>query len=164
MIIIVGNSFYFFLYKNKFALIERYKATDEPWPWESNPQEWNLLFWKTVKFSFFNIFVTNPLIGIPFYLIDVKVENPQDYNFPTGLTLFLQLIFLCFAEDIMFYLGHSTLHRPYFYKRIHKYHHEHKETTSIACIHAHPFEYFIANIIPVLSGSLILGKRSHGST
>ena len=64
----------------------------------------------------------------------------------------------------MFYLGHSTLHRPYFYKRIHKFHHEHKQTTSIACIHAHPFEYFIANILPVLSGSLILGQRAHGST
>jgi hypothetical protein len=72
----VGNSIYFFLYKNKFPFIERYKATDEPWPWESNPEEWNLLFWRSVKFNLFNIFVTNPLIGIPFYLIDLEVKNP----------------------------------------------------------------------------------------
>ena len=50
------------------------------------------------------------------------------------------------------------------YKRIHKIHHEHKVTTSIAAIHAHPLEYLIGNAIPATLGPFILGRRMHMSS
>jgi len=160
----IGNTFYFFLYKKKFAFIEQYKATEEPWPWESNSEEWNTLFWRSVKFNLFNIFIQIPMLNAPLILFDVKLLNPDDYNVPTGMTLFAQLLFCSFIEDILFYMGHSTLHKPFFYKHIHKYHHEHKQTTSISCIHAHPFEFTFGNAVPSLVGSMILGKRMHISS
>jgi sterol desaturase/sphingolipid hydroxylase (fatty acid hydroxylase superfamily) len=47
---------------------------------------------------------------------------------------------------------------------IHKIHHEHKVTTSIATIHAHPLEYFFGNALPSTLGCLILGQRMHISS
>jgi sterol desaturase/sphingolipid hydroxylase (fatty acid hydroxylase superfamily) len=50
------------------------------------------------------------------------------------------------------------------YKRIHKIHHEHKITTSIAAIYAHPLEYLIGNAIPATLGPFMLGRRMHMSS
>ena len=104
------------------------------------------------------------MLNAPLIFLDVKLLNPEDYNVPTGMTLFAQLLFCSFIEDILFYFGHSTLHKPFFYKHIHKYHHEHKQTTSISCIHAHPIEFTFGNAVPSLIGSMILGKRMHISS
>lgn len=30
---ILGNFYFFFLYKGNFAFIEKYKSVKEPWPW-----------------------------------------------------------------------------------------------------------------------------------
>jgi sterol desaturase/sphingolipid hydroxylase (fatty acid hydroxylase superfamily) len=68
------------------------------------------------------------------------------------------------VENMTFYISHSLLHKPYMYKRIHKIHHEHKVTTSIAAIHAHPLEYLIGNAIPATLGPFILGRRMHMSS
>jgi len=65
LIYLVGFTFYYILYRNKFAFFEKYKATQEPWPWDSDPKAWNCLFWRSVKFTLFNIFVTTPLLSAP---------------------------------------------------------------------------------------------------
>lgn len=61
-------------------------------------------------------------------------------------------------------MSHSLLHRPYFYKTIHKIHHEHKVTCSLATVHAHPLEYGLGNVLPATLGAMILGKRMHLSS
>lgn len=164
LILLVGNCFYFFLYKNKFAFFEQYKATEEPWPWESDPAEWNRMFWRSLKFNFFNLFISLPIMNAPFIIMDYQIPNPEDYNIPTGLTFLLQILFCCLMEDVLFYFGHAFLHTPYMYKTFHKYHHEQKQTTSLACIHGHPIEFIIANVVPELAGAILLGKRMHIST
>ncbi len=63
--------------------------------------------------------------------------------------------------DLTFYLSHRLLHHPWFYKHIHKIHHENKVTWFSAFSHAHPLEYLFGNILPGLVGSAILGNRMH---
>jgi sterol desaturase/sphingolipid hydroxylase (fatty acid hydroxylase superfamily) len=72
-------------------------------------------------------------------------------------------MFCTLIEDVYFYWSHSTLHRPFFYKRFHKYHHEHKVPTVLACIHAHPVEFYFGNVLPELVGVILLANRVHHS-
>lgn len=67
-------------------------------------------------------------------------------------------------EDFAFYWSHRILHTPFFYKRIHKIHHEFNNPVSISAIYAHPLEYLIGNSVPTTLGFMILGKRCHFST
>jgi sterol desaturase/sphingolipid hydroxylase (fatty acid hydroxylase superfamily) len=65
------------------------------------------------------------------------------------------------VEDLSFYFSHRLLHVPWLYPRIHKIHHEHKVSFSLASMHTHPLEYVFGNIIPVILGPGILGARMH---
>lgn len=56
---------------------------------------------------------------------------------PDTKTIVWQFFFFLLLEDLFFYIGHSTLHRPQFYW-IHKQHHEYGNTVSIAAEYAHP--------------------------
>lgn len=58
-------------------------------------------------------------------------------------------------EDLFFYIGHSTLHRPQFYW-IHKLHHEFKTTVTIAAEYAHPLEHIFSNAFPTFIGYKLL--------
>ena len=163
-LVVAGNIFYFMIYKFKLPFFEKYKALEDPWPWESDPEEWNKLFWRSIKFTLFNCFITPKFINAPFVLLNLPLDNPYDYNFPLRFELFTQVLFCLLIEDITFYLSHSLLHTPYLYKKIHKYHHEHKISTSLAMIHAHPLEYALGNVMPSTFGVLMLGKRMHFSS
>lgn len=71
------------------------------------------------------------------------------------------VLFANMTENLTFYFSHTMLHKPFMYKRIHKIHHEHKVTVSIAAIHTHPLEYLFGNALPSALGCLILGQRMH---
>ena len=64
-------------------------------------------------------------------------------------------------EDLSFYFNHRVLHQSWVYPSIHKIHHEHKATFSLASLHAHPFEYIFGNVLPTMIGPMILGHRMH---
>jgi sterol desaturase/sphingolipid hydroxylase (fatty acid hydroxylase superfamily) len=64
-------------------------------------------------------------------------------------------------EDLTFYFNHRILHQSWIYPSIHKIHHEHKSTFSLASLHAHPIEYLFGNVLPTTVGPLILGHRIH---
>lgn len=38
--LISGNLYFYFFYKAKISFFEKYKSVEEPWPWESNKEEW----------------------------------------------------------------------------------------------------------------------------
>lgn len=64
-------------------------------------------------------------------------------------------------EDFAFYWGHRTLHTPFFYKRIHKIHHEFMDSISICSEYAHPIEFLMGNIFPLTLGMFILYNDIH---
>lgn len=71
-------------------------------------------------------------------------------------------IFLIF-EDTFHYFGHRLLHRPYFYKRVHKLHHEFSAPFGLTAAYAHPFEIAFLGIGTVGAPTLfsLLGGDLH---
>ena len=53
----------------------------------------------------------------------------------------------------------SLFHRPWFYKHIHKQHHEWTAPIGLTSIYAHPIEHIFCNILPPVVGPLILGSH-----
>lgn len=126
------------------------------------PQEWNKLFWNSIYRNFFNSLVTNNLINFTFISIGHEEPYPTDIDLmPTPLVFTAQVVFCMIIEDMTFYVSHRMLHIPAFYPSVHKIHHEHKVSFSLAAQHAHPFEYTFGNILPVVVGPGILGSRMH---
>jgi sterol desaturase/sphingolipid hydroxylase (fatty acid hydroxylase superfamily) len=136
------------IYYCKIPFFEKYKALEEPWPWESDPTAWNQLKWRSIKFSLFNLFVIAPTMNLIPALFSMKITNKMDFEYPSEYQLTASILFCSLMEDLCFYCSHSTLHRPVFYSWIHKYHHEHKVPTVLASIHAHPIEFYFGNVVP----------------
>jgi sterol desaturase/sphingolipid hydroxylase (fatty acid hydroxylase superfamily) len=143
-----GNLLFGFIYHHKFPFFEKYKAIEEPWPWESDPLAWDKLKWRSIKFSLFNLIVVAPTMNMIPAFLSMKITNKMDFDYPSELQLLASILFCSLTEDLCFYFTHSTLHRPFFYSRFHKYHHEHKVPTTLACIHAHPVEFYFGNVLP----------------
>jgi methylsterol monooxygenase len=61
----------------------------------------------------------------------------------------------------MFYWGHRLLHNNHLYKHIHKIHHDHRVTVSLASEYAHPVEFVVGNVIPTMAGAFILDSSLH---
>jgi sterol desaturase/sphingolipid hydroxylase (fatty acid hydroxylase superfamily) len=68
------------------------------------------------------------------------------------------LLFHILVQDTIFYWSHRLLHVPFFYKRIHKQHHQFYTPVGISSEYAHPVEDF-ASQGAVIAGPLILGSH-----
>jgi sterol desaturase/sphingolipid hydroxylase (fatty acid hydroxylase superfamily) len=105
-----------------------------------------------------NHFVLMPLVGYLMYpLLFPYIMIPTEM-FPSGMTVFYQLLGCVFIEDFLFYWSHRALHTPFLYKRFHKKHHEFKVLTgySIASEYTHPVESLLGNILPLMLGPILL--------
>lgn len=85
----------------------------------------------------------------------------MDTSFPSLVTILSQLLFFAILEDFLFYWCHRMLHHPSIYPRIHKKHHEFKDTISIASEYAHPLETLLSNIMPSIAGYKLLKGKVH---
>ena len=106
-----------------------------------------------------------PLAYAPFVIFDLPVN--LDFSMeglPSALKLAVQLFLCMLMEDLTFHCSHRILHHPRLYPYIHKIHHEHKITISIAAQYAHPLEFVFGNLLPAASCPLLLGTRMHFTT
>lgn len=79
--------------------------------------------------------------------IDIYLEI-EKYGWPY---LFISLFLLLFLHDSYFYWTHKLLHKPYFFKHVHRVHHESRIPTAWTAFSFHPVEALIqAIILPVL--------------
>lgn len=64
-------------------------------------------------------------------------------------------------EDFVFYWCHRALHTPYLYTKYHKDHHEFIDVVSICSEYAHPVEFLIGNLTPLIFGCVLLSNDIH---
>ncbi|XP_077984379.1 fatty acid hydroxylase domain-containing protein 2-like [Glandiceps talaboti] len=62
-------------------------------------------------------------------------------------------------QEIGFYYSHRLWHHPWFYKRIHKLHHEWTAPVGPIAVYLHPIEYFISGIVVAQAGPILM--KSH---
>ena len=159
----LGNIFYYFVYTRKWAFFEQDRSSHALWPWESLPKsEWKTLLYNSLFWNLFNSVVTNNLINLSILASGKKdaFEAATD-KIPSAGLFAAQCLFCMICEDFAFYISHRVLHSKWLYAKVHKTHHEHQVTFSLAALHAHPLEYAFGNILPVIVGPKILQHRMH---
>ncbi|KAL5021913.1 hypothetical protein ScPMuIL_001068 [Solemya velum] len=77
---------------------------------------------------------------------------------PDITTLLLHLMGCALIQEVGFYYSHRALHAPYFYKSIHKVHHELTTPFALGAIYAHPLEVIFSNMVPALLGPMLFGS------
>ncbi|KAL4939809.1 hypothetical protein BDV06DRAFT_198072 [Aspergillus oleicola] len=82
-----------------------------------------------------------------------------DAALPSLRDIIKQLFLASIIQEIIFYHAHRALHHPYFYRKIHKKHHEFTTPVALAALYAHPIEYVASNILPVALPPYILGSH-----
>jgi sterol desaturase/sphingolipid hydroxylase (fatty acid hydroxylase superfamily) len=117
------------------------------------------LFYKCLHHCLFNEFTVLPALaffGYPYFAAcGIHVRGPIPHT-----SIFLRdIVVSIMTNDTLFYWTHRLFHHPSIYKYIHKKHHNFRVSVGIAAIYAHPVEDFFANVIPALSGCMLMGSH-----
>lgn len=155
------NCVFYFIYTSKLTFFEKYRVTNDPWPWEEDLKKWKTLFRHTLFILFLNQFIILPLSMVPYYTGKIIPYNTDPDNLPTLFEFFYQNIFFMFMDDLTFYWTHRLLHVDWFYPYAHKLHHKYITTIALSSEYTHPIEFSISGLTTANSGSLILGQRCH---
>lgn len=87
----------------------------------------------------------------------VRLSGVHAGPLPTWWLVALQLLFFIYLDDAIYYAFHRTMHRPWWFKRVHGVHHRVHTPWAITGHNMHPFEYvatgLIATLGPVLVGA-----------
>jgi len=121
---------------------------------------------KAVRVAAVNWFI----LGLPFawimsfILIPYRMKYPTIFRaennplIPNIVEFFVHVGVAVFFEEILFFYSHKWLHEPKQYAKIHKLHHNFTSPFGIAAVYAHPYEHFLANMLPLVVGPLIMGS------
>jgi len=144
----------------KFKWVEKFKGTEEPWPWEKNPELWNQKLKRLLKLNFINVFVLTP-----FFVIGSQLSLGSNFllsveELPSFKTFWIQLFFMLIMDDFMFYWSHRLLHHKWLYPYIHKVHHESIETIALSAVGSHPIEHIISNFVSANLGIMLMPENS----
>lgn len=158
--ITVCNLFYMVLYMGNWPMVEAYKGSDAPWPWENNPK-WPARLRTMLFQTFLNMTIfTFPIAYLRANIMDDQVIIDSD-AYPSFTKYMIHFVWMFTMEDFLFYWSHRLLHIPYLYKKIHKVHHLSKVTISLSAIATHPVEYVLGNLMPTQLGIMLCPGKIH---
>ena len=148
------------IYTLNHPFFEKYKINTNPWPWISDPEEYKVRRWETIKnVCLVCIFVNN----ISFFLVMAANLVSMSYDFdeqPSYPKLLAQQMFCFCIDEFYFYWAHRLLHHPKLYW-IHKQHHTASNTIAIDSMNISLQENFLLHTSAVLGGTLLLGSSGH---
>lgn len=160
-VFIIYNLFLYFIYVGKFPFFEKYRVSNDAWPWEDNPQEWKILLKSTVVTLFVNQMIILPISMLHFYFELNLTYRFDTETLPSALEFTWQCLFFMVMEDITFYFSHRFLHADWIYPYIHKKHHAYKTTIGVAAEYSHPIEFCIGSLLASNVGPMILSSNVH---
>jgi sterol desaturase/sphingolipid hydroxylase (fatty acid hydroxylase superfamily) len=157
---LIINGIWCFMYLTKFKFFEDCKIhKDEPLAWDT-PAWKDEILPITKKYLFVNHFIMIPCLMIPNIIFNKATNDIMNYREVSLWEQIIQIAFFILMDDFIFFHSHWLLHaNKWMYQKIHKIHHTYKHTMSFAAEMSHPLEFFLANILSVSAGNMILGKR-----
>mmetsp|Transcript_21507 Transcript_21507/g.55863 ORF Transcript_21507/g.55863 Transcript_21507/m.55863 type:complete len:284 (-) Transcript_21507:148-999(-) len=128
-----GNYLPYFLAEH-IPFLQKYKIQPKK---ENSTED----YWKCIRRLAFNHFIIEmPMILITTYPLMVFLGMKHDAPLPAWYEIAGHCILYMFIEDFYFYWIHRLLHYGWFYKAIHKVHHEFTAPMGMAAEYAHPIE------------------------
>ena len=119
------------------------------------------LYRKIAPLSLFNICISSiPVVYImDIYHMSYLPFYPDTDSILKGILICLyELIFIWIDMDIIFYTLHRLEHHPRIYKAIHKKHHELVHPIGVGAVYAHPVDFYVGNIIPIVISAYMMAS------
>lgn len=113
----------------------------------------------TAKRSLTNQLTVQLVTTILFHYVSQIRHMDNNIRVPLLSTMIKDFLVFVFVQEVSFYYLHRLLHHGFWYRYIHKIHHYWQAPIAIAALYCHPVEHFLANLVPVLLGPLIMGSH-----
>ena len=114
---------------------------------------------KTAKLALKNQLTVQLATTVGYHYVMKKRGMDINPRVPSVTTILFHLGAFALIQETSFYYLHRLLHQGILYRVVHKIHHYWQAPIAIAAIYCHPFEHFLANLVPVLLGPLVMGSH-----